>query len=62
MESCWYIERNGSIWSNVSFETEFFSHKIDFETSELDFEVPKPNIWKHTTLCYKGVFSSIIIS
>ena len=30
--------------------------EFDFETSELDFEVLKSSIWKHTTLCDKGVF------
>ena len=32
------------------------------ETSELDFEVSKSSIRKHTTPCDKGVFSFIIIS
>ena len=41
------------------FLTEQF--EVDFETSEFDFEVSKPSIWKHTTSCDKGVFSSIII-
>ena len=31
-------------------------------TSELDFEVSESSIWKHTTSCDKGVFSSIVIS
>ena len=36
--------------------------EFDFETSELDFEVPKSSIRKHATLCDKDVLSSIIIS
>ena len=56
-----YIVRNGSIWSDVfSFrEGSNFTTKLDFETSELDFEVSKS---KHTTSCDKGVFSLIVIS
>ena len=50
--------RNGSLWSNIVFETEVISHEFDFKTSELDFEVPKSSTWKHTTSCDKGVFSS----
>ena len=60
MGSCWW----GTLWetdpwSNVVFEKEVIFHKFDFETSELDFEVSKSSIWKHTTSC---VFSFIIIS
>ena len=37
--------------------------EFDSETSELDFEVPKSSIWKHTTSRDNGVFFlSIIIS
>ena len=43
-------------------KSNFSTKNVDFETSELDFEVPKSSIWKHTTSCDKGVFSSIIIS
>ena len=46
--------RNGSLWSNEVFEvisTQIF--EFNFETSELDFEVPKSSIWKHTTSCEK---------
>ena len=53
MESCW----NGSLWSNVVFGKEVIFHEFDFETSELDFEVSKSSIWKHTTLFDIGVFS-----
>ena len=35
--------------------------KFDIETSDLELEVLKSSIWKHTTLCEK-VFSFIIIS
>ena len=57
------IVRNGSLWwSNVFFEKEIIFHEFDFETSELAFEVPKSRIWKHTTSCDKGGFSSNIIS
>ena len=40
---------------------EVIFHEFDFETSELDFEASKSSIWKHTTLCDKGVFSYIIL-
>ena len=45
--------------SEVVDKKEVIFHKFDFETSELDFEVSKASIWKHTTLCDKGVFSFI---
>ena len=35
-------------------------HKLDFETSELDFQVPKSSIWKHTFSFDRGVYSIII--
>ena len=54
--------RNGSLWSNIVFEKEAILHEFDFETSDLEFEVSKSSIWKHTTSCDKGVFSFIIIS
>ena len=54
--------RNGSLWSNVVFEKEVTFDELDFETSYLDLEVLKSSIWKHTTLCDKGVFSFIIMS
>ena len=54
--------RNGFLWSNVVFKREVIFHEFDFETSDLEFEVSKWSIWKHTTLCDKGVFSSIILS
>ena len=54
--------RNGSLWSNVVFAKEVIFHLFDLETSELDFEVLKSSIWKHTTSCDKGVFSCIIMS
>ena len=56
------IVRNSSFWSNVIFEKEVIFHEFDFETSDLDFEVPKSSILKHTTPCDKDVFSFIIIS
>ena len=43
------------------FEKEVIYHKFDFETSDLELEVSKPTIPKHTTSCDKDVFSSIII-
>ena len=43
--------RNGSLWSNVVFEKEVIFHDFDFETPELDFEVSKSSIWKHTLSC-----------
>ena len=52
----------GSLWSDVVFEKEVIFQEFDFTTSELDFEVSKSSIWKHTTLCDKGVFSFIGIS
>ena len=55
--------RNGSLWSRVVFKKEVIFHRFDFKTSNnLDFEVSKSSIWKHTTSCDKGVFSFIIIS
>ena len=54
--------RNSSLWSNVVFKKEVIFHEFDFETSDLEFEVSKSSIWKHTTSCDKGVFSFIIIS
>ena len=56
------IARNGFLWSNVVFEKEVIFQECDFETSELDFEVSKSSIWKHTTSCDKGSFSFFIIS
>ena len=54
--------RNGSLWSDVIFEKEVIFHEFDLETSDLEFEVTKSSIWKHTTSCDQGVFSNIIIS
>ena len=56
------IVRNGSLWSDVVFEKEEIFHYFDFETSSLEFEVSKSSIWKHKTLCDKGVFSCVFIS
>ena len=56
------IVRNGSLWSNVDFEKEVIFHEFDFETLDLEFEVSKSSIWKHTTLCDKRGFCFIIIS
>ena len=53
--------RNGSLWSDKVFKKEVNFHKFDLKTSELDFEVSKFSIWKHTATCDKGVFSFIII-
>ena len=52
--------RNGSLWNDVVFEKEGIFHEFDFKTSDLEFEVSTSSIWKHTTSCDKGVFSSII--
>ena len=55
--------RNGSLSSNVVFEKEVIFHEFDFEASELDFDVSKSSIWKHTTLCDRlGVFFLSLIS
>ena len=48
--------------SDVVYEKEVIFQEFDFETSDLEFEVSKSSIWKHTTKCNKGVFSFIIIS
>ena len=56
------IVRNGSLWSNVVYKNEVIFHKFDFETSDLEFEIPKSSIWKHTTSCDEGVFHFIHIS
>ena len=53
-----YSKRLLSLWSSVVFEKEVIFHEFDFETSELEFEVPKSSIWKLTTSCDKGVFST----
>ena len=41
---------------------EVIFHEFDFETSDLEFEVSKSSIWKHTTSSDKGFYSYIIIS
>ena len=56
------IVGNGYLWSNLVLEKEVIFHKFDFETSDLEFEVSKASIRKHTTSCDKGVFSFNIIS
>ena len=45
----------------IVFEKEEILHEFVFETLELDVEISKSIIWKHTTSCDKGVFSFIII-
>ena len=52
--------RNGSLRSDVVFEKEVIFHEFDFETSSLELEVSKSSIKKHTTLCDKGVFLSLL--
>ena len=42
--------RHGFLWSNVVF------HEFDLENSELDFEVSKSSIWKHTMIVWQGCF------
>ena len=44
-----------------SFGKELIFHEFDFKTSDLDLDVLKSSIWKHKTLCDKGIFSFIII-
>ena len=56
------IVRNGSLWSGVVFEKEVIFHEFDFETSDLEFEVSKSSIWKHTTPCDKGDFFLLLLS
>ena len=58
-----------TLWETAPSEVEYFLggkkvvlYDFDFETSDLEFEVSKSSIWKHTTLCDKGVFSIIVIS
>ena len=44
--------------------SEVIFHEFDFENSDLEFEVSKSRIWKHTTSCDHGatrVFFSFII-
>ena len=48
--------RNCVLWSNVVYEKEIICHELDFETSELDVEVSKSSIWKHTTACARVCF------
>ena len=50
--------RKGSLRSNIVFEKEVPFHKLDLETSELDFAVSKSSIGKHTTLCARVFFFS----
>ena len=38
------------------FEKEVIFQEFDFETSDLEFEVSKSSIRKHTTSCDEGVF------
>ena len=52
--------RNGSLWSDIVFEKEVSVREFGFKTSDLEFEVSKSSIWKHT-LCDTVFFSSIII-
>ena len=54
------IVKNGSLWSNVVFKKDVFFQKFEFETSDLEYEVSKSSIWKHTTSCDKGVFLSLL--
>ena len=44
------------LWSDVVFEKEVVFHEFDFNTSDLEFEVSKSSIWKHSTSCDKCVF------
>ena len=55
------IVRNGSLWSEVVFEKEVVFHQFDFEALDLEFEISKSSICKHTTSCDKGVFVFILI-
>ena len=51
--------RNGPFWSNVVFEKEVIFHYniIWISFRDLDFEIPKLNIWEHKTSCDdKGIF------
>ena len=54
--------RNGSLWSDIVFEKEVIFQEFDFETSDLEFEVSKSSIWKHTTSCDEGVFLLSLLS
>ena len=54
------IVRNGSLWSYIVFAKEVFFHEFDFENSELDFEVSRSSIWKHTTSCDNVFFLSLL--
>ena len=46
------IVRNRALWSNVVFKKEVIFHEFDLETSDLEFEVSKSSIWKHTSSCF----------
>ena len=48
--------RKGSHWSTVVFKKEVFFHEFDFEISDLEFEVLKSSIWKHTTIVWQECF------
>ena len=64
MERGWWYK---TLWEtapsiDIVFEKEVIFHEFDFETSSLELEVSKSNIWTHTDSCDKGVFYFIIIS
>ena len=58
----WNIVRNGSLWSAIFFEKEVIFHEFDIETSDLELEVSKSSVRKHTTLCDKDVFFLSLLS
>ena len=49
-------------WSNIVYEKEVIFDEFEFVTSDLELEVSKSSIWKHTTSCDKFFSSFIIIS
>ena len=46
----------------IVFEKEVIFHEFDFETSDLEFEVSKSSIWKHTTSCEHGATRVFFLS
>ena len=57
----WYYKTLWETAPSEVFEKEVIFHEFDFETSDIEFEVSKPSIWKHTTPCDKGSLISFII-
>ena len=60
----WYktLWETATSGSDKVFEKEVICHEFDFKTSDLEFEVPKSSIWKHTTSCDHGATQVFFLS